>query len=301
MARPLRIHLPGTVYHLFARGDDKATIFRDDRDCTHFLEVLGAALQRFDIACVTYCLISTHYHLLAVRHAHSVSRLMQQLNGEYCQWFNRRHGRIGHVLQGRFGSRIVGDESYLLTALRYVVMNPVAAGFVPRPEDWKWSSYRATAGLCAAPPWLTLEGVWTALGCEDSATGRERYIAHVTAGTTPDDYPRVLVFGSDLLARQVRPELTPHRENGDFVYAERFATRPPLADILEDADSTPALQRAVRDAFHRHAYTLREIGAMIGRTPSTISKWIRKADAAENTGGRTRTWHQKIGGDKFKI
>lgn len=300
MARPLRIHLPGKVYHLFARGDDKATIFRDDGDRTHFLEVLGAALQRFDIACVTYCLMSTHYHLLAVPHAHAVSRLMQQLNSEYCQWFNRRHGRVGHVLQGRFGSRIVGDESYLLTALRYVVMNPVAAGRVQRPEDWTWSSYRATAGLCPAPPWLALEGIWTALGCDDPATGRERYITHVTAGTTADDYPGVLVFGSDLLARQVRPELTPHRENGEFVYAERFATRPPLAALLHDADSTPALKRAVREAFHRHAYTLREIAEMIGRTPSTISKWIRTIDAAEG-GTRREPWHQKIGGDKFKI
>jgi putative transposase len=89
-----------------------------------------------------YCLLRNHYHLLLVPHEHPVSRLMQQLNATYCQRFNRRHGRVGHVLQGRFGSRLVQDGAYARTAVRYLALNPVAAairhlgsGSRTRPPD----------------------------------------------------------------------------------------------------------------------------------------------------------------------
>jgi REP element-mobilizing transposase RayT len=275
MARPLRIHLPGKAYHIFARGDNKGCIFRDDDDCTRFLDLLARYLERFAVQCLAYCLLWNHFHLLVIPQAHSVSRLMQDLNSTYCQGFNRRHQRVGHVLQGRFGSRIVDDNDYLMTALRYIAMNPVAGGRVTRPDDWTWSSYRATAGLCATPSFLALEAIWTALHCPDATAGRARFIAHVAGGADAEELRKALVFGDALLARQVRPLLEPHRDNEAFVYAERYATRPPLEDLLLHVDSTFALKHAVHEAFHRHAYTLREIGDMVGRTPSTVSKWVR--------------------------
>jgi putative transposase len=82
---------------------------------------------------------------------------MRQLNGVYTQRFNRRHGRVGHVFQGRYKAIIVQKESYLLELARYVVLNPVRAGMVRTPDQWPWSSYRATARLCVAPPWLTID------------------------------------------------------------------------------------------------------------------------------------------------
>lgn len=280
MARPLRIHMPGKAYHLFARGDNKMCIFRDDTDCTRFLELLTAALERFTVQCLAYCLLWNHYHLLVIPHEYSVSRLMQYLNGKYCRGFNRRHHRVGHVLQGRFGSRIVDDDEYMLTVLRYIALNPVAGGRVSRLEDWVWSSYRATAGLCAPPPFLAIDRLWTALGCSGADKGRAKYIAHVKKDAGAEEFEKVLVFGSELLGRQVTPLLEPHRNTRAFVYAERFATRPPLDDLLINADSTTALKIAARDAFQRHAYTLEQIGDMVGRSPSTISKWIRQVEAS---------------------
>lgn len=277
MARPLRIHMPGKAYHLFARGDDKASIFRDDADCTRFLDVLAAALARFAVQCLAYCLLWNHYHLLVVPHEHSVSRLMQSINGTYCRAFNRRHRRVGHVLQGRFGSRIVDDSTYLLTVLRYIAMNPVSGGRVGRPEDWPWSSYRATAGICEVPAFLAVDRIWHALRCEDAVAGRATFIAHVNKSTEATDVETPIVLGSDLLRSQITPLLQPHRKNRDFVCAERFATRPALEDLLGDADSVDTLKRAARLAFQQYAYTLREIGDMVGRTPSTISKWVHRS------------------------
>ncbi|HJR58876.1 MAG TPA: transposase [Vicinamibacterales bacterium] len=294
MARPLRIHIPGKAYHLFARGDNKAAIFRDDEDCARFLDLLTRVLGRFAVQCLAYCLLWNHFHLLVIPREHSVSRLMHDLNGTYCQWFNRRHKRVGHVLQGRFGSRIVDESDYMLTALRYIAMNPVAGGQVTRPDDWVWSSYRATAGICAAPVFLALDAVWSALHCPDPVAGRARYIAHVAGGADSDELQKALLFGDDLLVRQVRPLVEPHRDTEAFVHAERFAaTRPPLDAILLNADSPWTVKRAARDAFHRYGYTLQEIGDMVGRTPSSISKWIAKVNDGtdQNLGGISKSWH----------
>ena len=112
MSRPLRLHVPGLLHHVFARGNEKACIYADDQDYESFLELLARTLPRFDVRCVAYCLVWNHYHLLLVPNEHPISRLLQQLNSAYCQRFNRRHHRVGHVLQGRYGCRIVEDGAY---------------------------------------------------------------------------------------------------------------------------------------------------------------------------------------------
>lgn len=274
MARPLRIHIPGKAYHLYARGDGEGAIFRDDTDCAQFLKCLTAALDRFAVKCLAYCLLRHHYHLLVIPGGYSVSRLMHQVNCTYCLWFNRRHGRVGHVLHGRFGSRIVDDGAYLLNAVRYIALNPVAAGRVTNPGDWAWSSYRATAGLCDVPSFLSLEDVWRALGSPDPDERRVRFVQHVASDANGEKLLDAFLVGSEQLTQRVHPLLEPYRGTREFRYAERFATRPALHTVLLNGDSSLSLKRAASEAFHRHGYTLREIGELIGRSPATISRWI---------------------------
>jgi len=95
MARPLRIHLPGTLYHVVSRGNNKEAIFADDGDYLRFLSMLASALGRFAFRCHAYRLLWSHFHLLIEAGVHPIWRLMQQLNSCYCQWFNRRHNRFG--------------------------------------------------------------------------------------------------------------------------------------------------------------------------------------------------------------
>ncbi len=302
MARPLRLHIPGKVYHVFVRGDNKVPIFRRSLDYRHFLDILANGLDRFTIQCITYCLLPNHFHLLAIPDRHSVSRLMHQVNGTYAQWFNKRHGRVGHLTQGRFGARIIDDNEYLLTALRYIAMNPVAAGLVRRPENWPWSSYRTIAGLSEAPPFIALDPIWRALGCTDAEAGRKLYIAHVKQGDTPEDLQNALLFGGDLLKRQARPLLEQHREEREFLYKDRFAARPALESLLMEGDR-PSLAAAARTAFHVHGYTLKEIGDVIGRSPSTICKWIHRIEAEqeEKSCRIGRSWHDKLRNERFKV
>jgi REP element-mobilizing transposase RayT len=95
--------------------------------------------------------MDNHYHLLIQTPDGNLSKGMRQLNGVYTQISNRRHRRVGHLFQGRFKAILVDGDAYLLELARYVVLNPVRAGMVKRPEHWAWSSYRASQGLVPSP------------------------------------------------------------------------------------------------------------------------------------------------------
>ncbi|SEK65568.1 REP element-mobilizing transposase RayT [Roseateles sp. YR242] len=158
MARPLRIEFPGAVYHVATRGD--AAVFADDEDRSLLLELLDQAVQRFDAQVLAYGEGENHYELLIFTRQANLSRLMRHLNGVYTQAYNRRHGRTGHVFQGRFKAVLVDREHLLLDACRYVELVGVRTGLVGDAADWPWSSFLAHAGMASSPDWLEVEGLW---------------------------------------------------------------------------------------------------------------------------------------------
>lgn len=163
MSRPLRIEFPGAVYHVTARGDRQEPIFVDDKDRLVFMDLLAQALNRHDASVLAYCLMGNHYHLVLCTRQANLSTLMRHLNGVFTLRFNRRHGTVGHVFQGRYKAILVDRDSYLLEACRYVDLNPVRAGMVAAPQDWPWSSYRALVGAAPAPHWLDIDTLHGAL------------------------------------------------------------------------------------------------------------------------------------------
>ena len=100
MARPLRIERPGDWYHLTSRGNERRPIFRDDRDRQHFCQLLAEMVDRFRVRLHGYVLMDNHYHLILELREANQSRAAQGLNLSYSVWFNRRHGRSGHLFQG---------------------------------------------------------------------------------------------------------------------------------------------------------------------------------------------------------
>lgn len=139
-------------------------IFLDDADYRQFVYLLGDVLEGFSIRCWNYCVMPNHYHATVEPTQRNLSEAIRQVNGVYAQWWNRRHGRVGHVFQGRFKDQIVDREGYLLVLSRYVPMNPVRAGLVKLPEDWMWSSYRATLGLSPVPAFLDVSSTLRLFG-----------------------------------------------------------------------------------------------------------------------------------------
>jgi putative transposase len=154
MSRPLRIELPDGLYHVTSRGDHREPIFKDDDDRRLLLEVVTQAMARFEAVAHAYCLMGNHYHFVLQTRQANLSRLMRHVNGVYSQAFNRRHGLVGHLFQGRFKAIHVDRDAYFLAACRYVDLNPVRARIVEDPSAWHWSSYRAHVGIDPRPEWL---------------------------------------------------------------------------------------------------------------------------------------------------
>ena len=154
MPRKPRLECPGGTFHVTARGVDKEFVFRDVFDRRLFFGRLMKVIERYGWRCSAYCLMGTHYHLLLTTPAANLAEGMQRLNGGFAQEFNRRHRRRGHLFGGRYAATAVVSDEHLLAVARYVVVNPVAAGLCDDPAAWEWSSYRATAGLDGAPPFL---------------------------------------------------------------------------------------------------------------------------------------------------
>ncbi len=157
MARALRNAPAGAIFHITARGNRRQPIFLDDRDRQRFLEILTAVVLRFGWRCHAYCLMSNHYHLVVETPKDNLSEGMHRLNFLYAQWTNARHEVDGHLFDGRFRSRIVQSTYQLMTLVRYIALNPVAAGLCADPGDWAWSSYRMSIGKAPHRRLLSLE------------------------------------------------------------------------------------------------------------------------------------------------
>ena len=181
MARPLRLEFSGAVYHVTSRGNARQDIVVDDRDRSQFLTLLAHVVDRYEWLCHAYCLMDNHYHLLIETPQPNLSLGMRQLNGRYTQAYNRRHERVGHLLQGRFTAILVEKEAHLLALCRYVVLNPVRAKLVSHPRRWAWSSYRATVGEIKAHAWLTIDWILGQFGAR-VRPAQERYRAFVAEG-----------------------------------------------------------------------------------------------------------------------
>ena len=155
MSRPLRLEFTDALYHVTSRGDRREDIYDDETDRQIFLSIFAEGIERFNWLCYAYCLMDNHYHLLVQTPDANLSRGMRQLNGVYTQAYNRRHGKTGHLFQGRYKAILVDADAYLLELSRYIVLNPVKAGMVKRAGEWPWSSYQAMVGGIPAPPWLS--------------------------------------------------------------------------------------------------------------------------------------------------
>lgn len=274
MSRPLRVEFPGALYHVSSRGNAQQPVFLDDGDCERLLDLLGRTCERFAWRCHAYCVMGNHYHLVVETPRANLARGMQQLGSSYAQGFNRRYGRVGHVLQGRYKAVLVERQTHLLEVARYVVLNPVRAGLCGDAGGWRWSSYRATVGEGPALAFLTVDWLLAQFG-KDPVRGRERYRSFVREGGHEAgrvSSPSRLYAATNDFVRQVAPQV---EETVAIVRAEREPIRTALADLFAKEAA-----RALLLAYREHGYRLREIADHLGVHPSTVSRRLRRAEAA---------------------
>ena len=147
MVRPLRIDYKNAIYHITNRGVNRQPIFFGRDDYWKFLDWLELMHQRMKVIIHGFCLMSNHYHLEITTPESNISRSIQWLNQSYATYINIRHERSGHLFQGRFKSVVIEAETHLAALTRYIHQNPVRAGMVSNPLEYKWSSYRAYLGM----------------------------------------------------------------------------------------------------------------------------------------------------------
>ncbi|HEY8122498.1 MAG TPA: transposase [Myxococcota bacterium] len=148
MPRRKRLDAPGLIHHVAARGVNRAAIFWDDADRSEFVRRLARLVTELEFTCFAWALIPNHFHLLVRREGPPLAKLMARLNGPFAQGCNRKHGRVGHLFQDRFVSRVVRDDSDLAALIKYVLFNPVRHRIVPPPRlAWyPWCAYGAIIG-----------------------------------------------------------------------------------------------------------------------------------------------------------
>jgi putative transposase len=283
MARPLRVEFEGAVYHITSRGNAGVEIFLDDRDRLRFLEVLCNVVDRFGWVCHAYCLMTNHYHLLIETPEPNLSRGMQHLNGVYTQWFNRRHSRTGHLVQGRFKSILVEKESYLLELARYVVLNPVRAKMVRSVRDWRWSSYRATAGQVEPPDFLATDWLLSQF-VKDPSQAAHAYRRFVRQGKGIDVWEDVtagVLMGGEAFVQSLKPLLKDLVENREIRREERLATRPALAELFAGVTDKATRNERIHAAIRECQYKLQEVGDHLGLCYSTISVITKRVDESK--------------------
>jgi REP-associated tyrosine transposase len=288
VARPLRIEFPGALYHVTSRGNDRAPIFLFDSDRRQLLETLGEVVGRCGWRCHAYCLMTNHYHLVVETPRANLSAGMRHVNGLYTQRFNRRHERVGHVLQGRFHAVLVERETHFLELARYVVLNPVRAGLVRRAEDYRWSSLRASLGFEPTPRWLTPDEIVAPFGTA------ARYLEFVREGigrASPWQSLKGGVLGSEAFARRIAAHVEKRTGDREIPRPERLVGRESLAQLFPSGvtEDRKLRNRRIREASRICGYTLAEISAYLGLHYSTISRISARAQAAGEPAAATAT------------
>lgn len=281
MSRPLRIEYPFALYHVTSRGNEKKAIFNSDADRELFLETLTAVNKRFNWLCHACCLMNNHYHLVIETIDGMLSKGMRHLNGVYTQSFNKRYRRTGHLFQGRYKAILIQKDSHLLEVCRYVVLNPVRARAVKEPEQWKWSSYRATAGMEKAHSCLTTDWI---LGRFDNRKKRAQtqYREFVGAGIGKETIWTAVkgqsLLGGDGFIQEHLGYVKGYEEVKEIPRSQRHLARPALEDLMGTAALVNRKKRntAIRRAVHEYGYSQREIADHLHLHYSTISRLAGK-------------------------
>jgi len=199
MARPLRIEYEGAVYHIISRGNRAEHIFSEDRDKEYFIETLQKAVEKYKIIIYAYCIMGNHYHLLMTVPYGELKIVMHYVGSTYGSYLRRYRNWIGHVFAGRYKSLCVEKESYLLELSRYIHLNPVRAGIVKLPGEYRWSSYAYYIGNSKNTEWINTEWILEEYGITLKKAQKKYREFIESALENPPPYPVKDIVGQAIL------------------------------------------------------------------------------------------------------
>jgi len=299
----------GAWYHVTSRGQERQAIFRDDQDRMHFLELLEATVERYQVRIHGYVLMTNHYHLIVETPAANLSRAMQWLNVSYGVWFNRRHVRIGHLMQGRFKAIVLESARWGLELSVYVHLNPVrlaglglskparkaeSAGLAAPPSremvvrrlevlrGYAWSSYCAYAGYGKVPLWLERKTLLQRAG-KGEETYRKLVEGRLKDGETESPWGELkagIALGTRAFADKLRKGFVIGRETEGKRFLRRRFTFDEVRQAVELVKGEKWADFADRHGDSGRALVYKAARAYAGMTMAEIGAECDGADYA---------------------
>jgi len=288
MARPLRIEFSGAYYHITSRGNERKPVFKGNRDRERFVSYLESATERYGAVVHVYCLMDNHYHLFLETPRGNLSQIMHHINGAYTTYFNVKRDRSGHLFQGRYKAILVDADEYAVELSRYIHLNPVRAGIVPNPEEYKWSSCRYYTEKLTPPDWLKESLILGYFG-KKRKSACKRYKDFVYS-VIDEEYKSPLngltesiFLGGDSFVSEIKSKyLGDKKEDRDIPVLKALIKRPGFDEIAEVVDSIyQSDSRIVRQIklYVSHRFSgrkLKEIGKHYGISESGVTQASRR-------------------------
>lgn len=223
MPRTARIDYPDILQHVIVRGVNRCDIFADDDDRRKFLRRFSQLLVETQTDCFAWALMSNHLHLLLRPRRSRLADLMRRLLTGYAIYFNRRHGRSGHLFQNRYNSIVCDENAYLLELIRYIHLNPLRAGLAKdlnELEGFSWTGHGVVLGKADLAGQVVDEVL--ALFASDRSKGRSRYRKFIADGINMELYEELL--GQRTIGDEERGAKDP-RILGDEEFAAKLLDR----------------------------------------------------------------------------
>jgi len=282
MGRRARIEFPGATYHVYARGNRRAEVFDSQGEYAAYIEDLERIARQHATAVLAFCLMPNHTHLCLRTDGDPLSVVMQRLNLRHARRFNLVRDIRGRLNESRYCAQLVDSERYLLCLVRYVHQNPVRAALATAADGWPFSSHHAYRGH--RYPFVSTAEVLARVG---GAVGYAHYMGVSLSGDErhlfePDEKGRRLeVVGDEQAARSLAQRRAPWNvaqpalpvEAAAHAWAQQRGLQLETLKGLRDTESR-RLRRDLAVDLRRRGYRLYQIGQMLGRQVSSVSRTL---------------------------
>jgi REP element-mobilizing transposase RayT len=290
MARRPRIEFEGGFYHIITRGNQRQKVFIEEKDFLKYLEFLSDYKDRYGFLLYAYVLMGTHVHLLIETREVALSKILQGINQRFTMYFNWRHGTVGHLFQGRYKAILCDRDAYLLSLVKYLHFNPVRAGMVRRPEEYRWSSHRAYLDL--SRDGLVDTELVLKMFSEGLRRGRRLYLEYMREQekTSKEEFYRTVdqrILGDEEFVGRVRERVKDgiaagKRRHGVSLgeigrgIEEIFGIG--LSELKGKGKETKVMEgrRLFSLTAREYGYKGKEIAAYLSKDPASVTGYLRK-------------------------
>ena len=277
MPRKPRVEIPGGLYHVMSRGNNRRKIFRSHDDYLKFTRIVAEQKCKLSFYLYAYCLMPNHFHLLIEMQDDPVSHIMQRVLTTYSRYHNRKYKKSGHLFQARYKSILCESDKYLGELVRYIHLNPVRAKMVKRPEEYEYSGHRAYIGVDKSGL-VDTEPVLRHFG-GNKKRAEEVYIQFVESGLGQQSQARFYqaiegrLLGNEEFLNEVKHRIGDHRKS------PTAPERIDVDDLLSAATRCSGLSRQelCSRSKNRRAVAVREAVIVIGRERGITNRQLAEA------------------------